>query len=89
MNYLLRQGIWPSFLASSVVGPCDVPFRYGNQHPAVARWHAHLPSLATAIHEMSGPEVKINECGRDNGKTWLSPFSKLRRRSMVYEVHPV
>jgi hypothetical protein len=28
-------------MASSGVGPCDVPFRYGNQHPAVARWHAH------------------------------------------------
>jgi len=25
-----------------------------NQHPAVARWHAHLCGLATAIHEMSG-----------------------------------
>ena len=25
-----------------------------NQHPAVARWHAHLHGLATAIHEISG-----------------------------------
>ena len=24
------------------------------QHPAVARWHAHLRGLATAIHEISG-----------------------------------
>ena len=24
-----------------------------NQHPAVARWHAHLRGLATAIHEIS------------------------------------
>jgi hypothetical protein len=24
------------------------------QHPAVARWHAHLHGLATAIHETSG-----------------------------------
>jgi hypothetical protein len=24
-----------------------------NQHPAVARWHAHLCGLATAIHEIS------------------------------------
>ena len=31
MNYLLRPRISPSFLASSGVGPCDVPFRYGNQ----------------------------------------------------------
>jgi hypothetical protein len=54
MNDLLRPRIWPSFLASSGVGPCDVPFRYGNQHPAVARWHAHLRGLATAIHEISG-----------------------------------
>jgi hypothetical protein len=34
--------------------PCDVPFRYGNQHPAVVRWHTHLRGLATAIHEISG-----------------------------------
>jgi hypothetical protein len=44
--------------------PCDVPFRYGNPHPAVTRWparlarmagrHAHLRGLATAIHEISG-----------------------------------
>ena len=30
MNYLLRPRIWPSFLASSGVGPCDVPFRYAS-----------------------------------------------------------
>ncbi|MDH3558041.1 MAG: hypothetical protein OES18_19560 [Deltaproteobacteria bacterium] len=37
--------------------PCDVPFSRGtprNQHPAVARWHAHLRDLATAIHEIPG-----------------------------------
>jgi len=28
MNNLLRPRIWPFFLASSGVGPCDVPFRY-------------------------------------------------------------
>ncbi|MDH3803637.1 MAG: hypothetical protein OEU80_16325, partial [Deltaproteobacteria bacterium] len=32
-----------------------------NQHPAVARWHAHLRGLATAIHEISGlGSLKIN-----------------------------
>ncbi|MEE8315827.1 MAG: hypothetical protein V3R70_04685 [Syntrophobacteria bacterium] len=30
MNHLLRPRIWPSFLASSGVGPCDVPFRYAS-----------------------------------------------------------
>jgi len=25
-----------------------------DQHPAVARWHAHLRGLAKAIHEKSG-----------------------------------
>jgi hypothetical protein len=45
----------PSFLASSGAGPCDVPFRYASDpNPAVARWHAHLRGLATAIHETSG-----------------------------------
>ncbi|MGD8381667.1 MAG: hypothetical protein PVJ11_05925 [Syntrophobacterales bacterium] len=54
MNYLLRPRIWPSFLASSDVGSCDVPFRYASdQHPAVAMWDVHLRSLATAIHETS------------------------------------
>jgi hypothetical protein len=28
MNDLLRPQIWQSFLASSGVGPCKVPFRY-------------------------------------------------------------
>ena len=31
MNYLLRPRIWPSFLASSGVGPYDVPFRYASE----------------------------------------------------------
>jgi hypothetical protein len=55
MNYLLRPRICSSFLASSGVGPCDVPSGTPrNQHPAVARWHAHLRGLTTAIHEISG-----------------------------------
>jgi len=55
MNHLLRPRICPSFLASSGVDPCDVPFRYASdQHPVVARWHSHLRGLATAIHEISG-----------------------------------
>ena len=55
MNHLLRPRIWPFFLASSGVGPCDVPSSTPrNQHPAVARWHAHLRDLATEIHEISG-----------------------------------
>ena len=83
MNDLLRLRIWSSFLASSDVGPCDVPFRYGNQHPAGARWHAHLirarcaplspasgsqfRGLATEIHEISG----LDENEQDGGaKVW-------------------
>jgi hypothetical protein len=31
MNHLLRPRIWPSFLASSGVGPCDVSFRYASE----------------------------------------------------------
>jgi hypothetical protein len=31
-----------------------VQVRLGDQHPAVARWHAHLRALATAMHEISG-----------------------------------
>jgi len=36
MNHLLRPRIWPFFPASSGVGPCDVPFRYGNQSRGTA-----------------------------------------------------
>jgi hypothetical protein len=51
--------IWPCFLASSGVGPCDVPLSYASgptprQRGKVARWHAHLRGLATSIHETSG-----------------------------------
>ncbi|MDH3556514.1 MAG: hypothetical protein OEV18_15090 [Deltaproteobacteria bacterium] len=39
--------------------PCDVPFRYASEpiprsRGTVARWHAHLHGLATAIHEIFG-----------------------------------
>jgi len=38
MNYLLRPRIWPSFLASSGVGPCDVPLQVRLEtNPAVPR----------------------------------------------------
>jgi hypothetical protein len=30
MDHLLRPRIWPSSLASSAVGSCDVPFRYAS-----------------------------------------------------------
>ncbi len=67
MNDLLRPQIWPSFPASSGVGPCDVPFRYASEpipryRGMVARWHAHLCGLATAIHEISGlgHQIKSN-----------------------------
>ena len=63
MNHLLRPRIWPSFLASSGVGPCDVPSgtpRNQSRGTAgrVARWHTHLRGLATAIHEISGLPVR-------------------------------
>jgi hypothetical protein len=32
-----------------------------NQHPAVARWLAHLRGLATAIHEIAGLEIIIHQ----------------------------
>ena len=31
-----------------------VQVRLRSKHPVVARWHAHLHGLATAIHETSG-----------------------------------
>ena len=78
MNHLLRPRVWPSFLASSGVGPCDVPFRYASEpipryRGTVARWHAHLRGLATAIHEISG--LKLSSIHYENarvvpGNTW-------------------
>jgi hypothetical protein len=64
MNHLLRPRIWASFLASSGVDSCDVPFRYASEpipryRGTVARWPAHLHGLATAIHEISGFEHPI------------------------------
>jgi len=58
MNYLLRPRIWPSFMASSGVGPCDVPFRYASEpipryRGTVDRLQDHLRGLATAIHKIS------------------------------------
>jgi hypothetical protein len=62
MNYLLRPRMWASFLASSCVGPYNVPLRYASEpipryRGTVARWHAHLRGLATATHEISGLRV--------------------------------
>ena len=31
MNHVLRPRIWPSFLASSGVGPYDVPYMYASE----------------------------------------------------------
>ena len=42
--------------------PAPATYRSGtprNQPPAVAREHAHLHGLATAIHEISGLEVEF------------------------------
>ena len=66
MNGLLRPRIWPSFSPSCRLYELEAwrprvlhPARYRSgtprvQYPAVARWHAHLHGLATAIHETSG-----------------------------------
>jgi hypothetical protein len=63
MNHLLRPRIWPSSLASSGVGPCDVPLRYASGGKPIFFALAALRSvpqagsqfrgLATAIHEVS------------------------------------
>jgi hypothetical protein len=39
-----------------------------NQHPAVARWHAHLRGLATAIHETSGLVMTLSVLRMPNGR---------------------
>ena len=45
-----------------------------NQHPAVARWHAHPYGLATAIHEISGLKG-----------AWLWPAIHLRSPSIGFK----
>jgi hypothetical protein len=78
MNHLLRPRICPSFRASSVVGPAT--YRSGTprvQHPAVARWHAHLHGLATAIHETSGLSLPAS-CIWLNGQIFLPNTSRFQ-----------
>ena len=70
MNRLLRPRIWPSFRASSGVGPCNVPFRYASgpiprYRGTITRWHGHLRSLATSIHETSGLEGRRRRPGQE------------------------
>ena len=53
MNHLLRPRIWRPSWRPRVSAPAT--YRSGtprDQDPAVARWHAHLHGLATAIHEI-------------------------------------
>ena len=66
MNYrgetCCDRGYGRPFLASSNVGPCDVPYRYASRpipryRGTVARWHDHLHGLATVIHEISGLQI--------------------------------
>jgi hypothetical protein len=66
INWLLRPRIWPSFSPSCRLYEQEaarprvlVPATYHSgmprvQHPAVARWHAHLRDLVTPLHETSG-----------------------------------
>src|SRR5210317_2020936 len=42
---------WPPLVSAPATYRSGTP---RNQHPAVARWQAHLRGLATAIHEISG-----------------------------------
>ena len=91
MNYLLRPRIWPSFSpscrlyepeAGRPLVPVPATYRLGTprtQHPAVARWHAHLRSLATAIHEISG----LGKSFAGNGSTDLTS-----RLVLVYKKTP-
>jgi len=59
MNRLLRPRIWPSFLASSGVGPCDVPLRYGNQsRGAAGRWPGATPIFFALAALCSVPHRK-------------------------------
>jgi len=46
MTHLLRPRIWPSFLASSGVGSCDVPFRYASEPTPCGCQVAHPSSCS-------------------------------------------
>ena len=48
MNYLLRPRIGPSFLASSGVGSCDVPFRYASE-PTTCGCQVARPSNSRSL----------------------------------------
>ena len=95
MNHLLRPGIWSSFLTSSGVGPCDVPFRYASEpiqryRGTVARWHTHFRGLATAIHEISGLGCSINAVNAIKPirflVCWLDFVRSVRERVTCYTI---
>jgi hypothetical protein len=66
MNHLLRPRIWPSFQASSGVGPCDVPFRYASEpNPAVARDGC-----------LVARPPRLSEQARDGGQAQPSSWSR-------------
>ncbi|MEJ2234997.1 MAG: hypothetical protein P8X67_13835 [Syntrophobacterales bacterium] len=64
MNHLLRPRIWPFFQASSGVGPCDAPLKYGNQSRGTAgRLPGGTPIFVvspTAIHKISGLDQPLS-----------------------------
>jgi hypothetical protein len=53
MNDLLRPRIWSSFLASSGVGPCDVPLRYASDQSrgTAGRLPGGTPIFAVSLQQ--------------------------------------
>ena len=64
VNHLLRPRIWPSFLASSGVGPCDVPFRYASEPTPCGCQVARPPRLSEQARD--GGQARPSSRSRDS-----------------------
>jgi hypothetical protein len=87
MNRLLRPQIWPSFLASSGVGTCDVPFRYASDQSRGTA--GRLPS-GTSILFALAPLRSVPQAGSQlrGLATAIHEISGLDSYQVVASYHP-
>jgi hypothetical protein len=74
MNDLLQPRIWPSFLASSSVGPLDVPFRYAS---------APIPRYRGTSCQVAHPSSSRSLCSAQSRKR-VPSFVVSRQQFMKY-----
>ena len=93
MNRLLRPRVWPSFLASSGVGTCDVPLRYASEpipryrgtscqaRGASACAGRGTPMFAVSRQQLKIPAVRLRRTGSLRNVRYLDHFIVVRSLS--------